>query len=373
MHRLENLIGQTRRQFAKSRSTVQSYVGEKNIDASVLNQALALSSEFGWYSNFGPVSQLLEIYIAQDLNLPDHRCAVVTANGTCALIALLGLYDYLHHKKLRWVVSSYGFFSTAIGPLQEAEIIDCDDGGMLDLEQLRQLDLDSYDGIILTNVSGVSGDVQRYKAFCQRNGKLLLMDNAAAYYTPVRDSDVDEIISFHHTKPAGFGEGGCVIVDKEHAPIIRSLINFAVGLDDADHYNYIAQNGKISDLACAYILQQLVQIQVHKAQYQEQYIRVKNISQNLGYEIMQEISQKDVALYLPGSVPVLSNKITSNNELSNNYFVMRKYYKPLASGCLKAAQIYSKNINIPCHPGMKNISNKVLEKVLSNYIDSGKE
>jgi dTDP-4-amino-4,6-dideoxygalactose transaminase len=373
MHCLEDLIDQTRRRFSQNNSTVQSYVGEKNIDRALLDQALALSHEFGWYSNFGPVSQLLEAYIAKDLQLPDHRCVVATANGTCALMALLGLHDYLHHKKLRWVVSGYGFFSTAIGPLQEAKIVDCDENGMLDLAQLKQLDPSSYDGIILTNVVGVVGDIQAHKDFCQENNKLLLMDNAAAYYTPVRDGGIDEIVSFHHTKPAGFGEGGCVIVDKKHAPIIRSLINFSVNLDEVGRYNYIAQNGKISDLACAYILQQLIQLQENKMYYQAQYIRIKNISKNLGFEIMQEISQDNICRHLPGSVPVLSNKMTSNDDLLNKHFVMRKYYKPLTAGCDKAEGIYSKNINIPCHPGMKNVTDETVKKVLADHMNLGKE
>ena len=57
-----------------------------------------------------------------------------------------------------------------------------------------------------------------------------------------------EILSFHHTKPWGFGEGGAVICETFDEKIVRQLINF--GVDRKNHYSVIFQEIKKRYFSC---------------------------------------------------------------------------------------------------------------------------
>ena len=53
------------------------------------------------------------------------------------------------------------------------------------------------------------------------NNKFLIFDNAATPFTYYKGKSCcnyghGSTISFHHTKPLGFGEGGAIIVDKKY-------------------------------------------------------------------------------------------------------------------------------------------------------------
>ena len=79
------------------------------------------------------------------------------------------------------------------------------------------------------------------------------------------------IISLHHTKPFGFGEGGAIIVDKKYENIIRGLICFGMNLSSELHYVREGNNSKISEISAVYILQYL----------QNNFDSIINIHQNL--------------------------------------------------------------------------------------------
>lgn len=51
-------------------------------------------------------------------------------------------------------------------------------------------------------------------------------------------------------------------------------------------------------------------------------------------------------------------------DLTGQPFDMGKYYPPLGKGYPKAAHIFSRIVNIPCHSGMAAIPNDVLKAVL---------
>ncbi len=75
----------------------------------------------------------------------------------------------------------------------------------------------------------------------------MIIDSAASFPAPRPPSVcASEIVSFHHTKPWGFGEGGCAIVDGALAEKLRSLHNFGVGR--RCFVRNFAGNGKMSDI-----------------------------------------------------------------------------------------------------------------------------
>ena len=55
------------------------------------------------------------------------------------------------------------------------------------------------------------------------------MDNATNLLDRPKNHNkmnIFEVISFHHTKPWGFGEGGIIVCNTKHENKIKELINF---------------------------------------------------------------------------------------------------------------------------------------------------
>lgn len=330
-----------------------AYVEEKQIDWQRVSQFLSLSERANRWTNFGPVSVVLERALEHVLRLPSGRAVVVASSGTAALFALAGLHAARSGRPLRWLVSAFGFFSTAVGPLADSvRILDCGRDGFLDLEAAGRLPEGSWDGMLVTNVFGLDRTLARYREFCRDRGKVLLIDNAAALFGCDRTEagTPDEIISFHHTKPWGVGEGGCAIVPRSDAHLLRRLLDFGVGAPAS--LKPFAANGKISDIACATILERLERLPSWSHSYRSQYRRLTKLAVEAGLKLLAP-PPGDA---LSPCVPALAPAPVSADALGGGPFIMRKYYRPLSPDAPKAADLYARIINIPAHPGMASLT-----------------
>src|SRR5688572_11723357 len=117
------------------------FIEDKTPNWSRIAKLSQLSIEANRWTNFGPVAAALERLVGQITGLPENRTVVAASSATTALQALVGLRAARKGRRLRWVASAFGFFSTAIGPLaQDVYIVDCDRNGLLDLSQVDRLD-----------------------------------------------------------------------------------------------------------------------------------------------------------------------------------------------------------------------------------------
>ncbi|MFT7260862.1 MAG: dTDP-4-amino-4,6-dideoxygalactose transaminase [Glaciecola sp.] len=332
------------------------YVENKFVDYAVIQNLLAVSSEANQWTNFGPISKLLEAQLTKDLNLEENLRVVACCNATVALHSLVALHETLAKRPLRWVTCAFGFYSSADGILCNANIVDCNTDGMLDL---TKLDLTSFDGLIVTNLFGYTEQLEKYTTYAEAHNKILIVDSAMAYHQGGHNSN--ECISLHHTKPWGFGEGGCAIVHKDDEAMFRDLISFGHNRPDAPIHR-IAVNGKISDVACAFILMRLQQMQSLRTVYQEQYQRIAKIGINCGLSILANSYQHPG---IPASVPFLLPD--SLEDIACGDFPLKRYYHPL-SKTKQAYDIYNRIINIPCHPEMVCYSDEDIANVLGTLI-----
>lgn len=342
------------------------FIEQKFPDFGQLAEILRLSADSGYWTNFGPVSALLELALERYLNLPPSRAVVMCSSGTAALLALIALTEHRAQRSLRWVISAFGFRSTCLGSLACATTLDCDNQGLLNLKMLAGLDPGSWDGVVLTNVFGLRSELNDYADLCRDLDKELIVDSAGLLLGFSRESErgsVDEILSFHQTKPWGMGEGGCAIVAREHAAILRAFTNCGEGLDPAARAR--AANSKISDFSCALILQRLLRTRDWCSGYREQARRVLQIAGKAG---LRPLAPLDLNLTTPPHLPLLSTHPISETSLSNEILVLRKYYKPLAGLSKNARNIYEHIVNIPCHPGMAALRDHEIECCLENVV-----
>ena len=341
-----------------------AFVEAKRPDYDRIRELLAPSEASGTWSNFGPVSRQLEGTVTEILALPDDRRPIACANGTVALHGLVQLYEHVAGRPLRWVVSAFTFHAQRQGPLAAAQVLDCDAQGFLDLTALAALPTESYDGIVVTNLFGTALHVDRYEELAERTGKILLFDSATCFGStyhgqPFGRLGAGELFSFHHTKPCGFGEGGCVVVPAELEDTFRSLINF--GLYKGIETGARSSNGKMSDVAAAFILDRLRYREEIRAAHLRQFRRLAGIARALGLALLVDGGQEEA---FPSLVPILFPRPVGSERLSGSPLVLHKYYRPVASAP-HANALYAHVVCFPCHRGVAQVPDDELRATLA--------
>lgn len=331
-----------------------SLIAKKSIDFNMTNNMLYHCSETNMFTNSNKqYVHKLEKYIHKNFKIDDTKAVICTMSGDGALHCLISAFNIYHNKKLKWCTQSFTFPSSACGILKDAIIIDIDEEGSLDLNKIDDKIIDNIDGIIVTNVFGNVCDIQKYEKWCNIRDKILVFDNAATSYSFYKNKNscnygIGSIISFHHTKPFGFGEGGAIIIDKKFENIIRITQNF--GIDNSDYlkknnWNVWGANYKMSEISAIYILQYLKNnfykiIEHHKMLYSY----IKNNTNCILYPNFSD------------DFPVVSCISILNDIYDNNYIEQkikcglfcRKYYNPLINSDI-ALKFYKKILCIPCN------------------------
>ena len=293
------------------------------------------------WSNFGPVSDKLERLLTSQLKLDDDLSVVMTASGTSALHALAQMHSYLNGKQLKWLTSSFSFPCLNQGPLQNSVLVDCDEDCMLDLNKINQ----DFDGMIVTNIFGSQLNCNKYNEFCK--GKILIVDSATGFDNV--EHFENEFISFHHTKPWGFGEGGCAIVSKKNERLFRSIINFGIQTNSPSLIAKWSSNFKMSEVSAAFILDRIMQSDLHD--YRQQFDRISKL---LPFKFVETISTMGYVTFISDQPIQLK---------PNHLFEIKKYYKPIDESVV-ANEVFSKILCVPCYPEMAMFSDEQIVDAL---------
>lgn len=353
-----------RTQSLKQEGYPVAFIEKKFPDWARVAQLCAVSEREGHWANFGPLSERLAAFVHELNGLPAGCSVIAASSGTAALHALTGMHSVRAGRTLTWLVSAFGFYSSVIGPLvPNIRLVDSDSSGLLDLESVKQLNVDDWDGMIVTNTFGLASDLQAYEQICKAYGKILVVDSALAY--PVRGNRTgcfDEMLSFHHTKPWGFGEGGCAIVARDNESLVRSLLNFGIGLDE--RCAPYAANGKMSDIAAAPIVERLERFESWSPLYIAQTLRISHFASCAGLILLGGVPEGAIT----GHLAVLRPSTIELDAVPQCRFVCRKYYRPLAPGFAVASDLFRRIINVPCHPGMAAISDAELEEFFASLV-----
>ena len=292
---------------------MKNWVPNKKIDTELVNKLFEKSLESNHFTNNGP-------------------------NGAVALHSITSGIQFTENKKITWATQSFTFPPSAQSNLSNVEIIDIDRDGGIDLE----LDDDDINGIIVTNIFGNIVDIDKYTEWAKLNNKFLIFDNAATSYTFYKGKNSVNygngcIVSFHHTKPFGFGEGGAIIVDKKYENAIRCLNNFGIGLTD-EYWVKEGNNNKMSDISAVYILQFLMNnfdkiVSHHNELYKYVNEKLKKIkeqeSSELKWKLFPSFHYNDIIV--PSCLSILFDNYDDNIRLKllENNIYCRKYYYPL--------------------------------------------
>lgn len=345
-----------------------SYVEAKHPDWNRVAEICSLSERTNRWANFGPVTEALARVIEFVTGISGKRVAVVASSATSALQAAAGVHSVNAGRPLRWAVSAFAFPATECGPFAHSIVrVDCNEKGFLSLEKLAELTNEEWDGAIVTHTFGMSTDMSRYEAFCKSRGKRLIID-AAMYFPGNRSSasNAIEVLSLHHTKPWGFGEGGCLFVEPDDEALAKSFLNFGMGVEKG--FLGYATNGKMSDLSAAAIIDRLELMPVWSALYRNELERIAGLAQDCGLETMGGFPRNAISACLP----VLAPGSISLDDLPPSLFDCRKYYRPSTPGFITAQALYARIINVPCHAEMNQVSNADIVRVMLKIRDFGR-
>ena len=323
------------------------WVPKKTINVGRVNELLDTSIQSNHFTNGGPNTLLLENRIRVCLDIDSSKSVVCVSNGTVALWAVVACFEVFHEKALQFSTQSFTFPASAQGYLDNVKIIDIDAGGGIDLQQINP---EECDGIIVTNVFGNIVDIDKYEDWAKINNKFLVFDNAATSYTSYKGKNSCNYgnaatLSFHHTKPIGFGEGGCIIVDSKYERTLRNVLNF--GIDNTallPKWHRKGGNYKMSDIQAVYILQ-----------YLDKFTHIKEYTKSLyGYFLEQIGTEVELYSNFSDDIPFVScicifseksNEIISS--LLSNKIYCRKYYTPLVDTPV-ATDFFNKIVCISC-------------------------
>jgi dTDP-4-amino-4,6-dideoxygalactose transaminase len=341
------------------------WVPKKALNKARINELLEASIITNHFTNGGPNTKKLEERLRDCLEIDDSKAIVCVANGTVALWATIAALEVYLNKSLQFCTQSFTFPASAQGYLENVKIVDIDNEGGIDIEQINPEDCD---GIIVTNVFGNIVNIQKYEDWSKKHNKFLVFDNAATSYTSYKGKNACNYghattLSFHHTKPIGFGEGGCIIIDKEYERTLRNVLNF--GIDNmaiAPKWHRKGGNYKMSDIQAVYILQ-----------YLDKFNHIKNYTQELyGYFLEQVKNKFELFPNFSDDTPFVScicifseksNEVISL--LLENKIYCRKYYNPLMDTSV-ATEFFNKIVCISCTIDMnKKDIDRIIEIIMS--------
>jgi len=349
-----------------------NWVPNKSINNDTVQKLLKKCEETKQYTNDGPNIKLLEEFVKNKLEIDDSKSIIVVVNASLGIQILTHAISVFNNKQLNWSTQSFTFPPSNQGTLKNSIILDIDLEGGLNLEEVD----DNIDGLIVTNIFGNIVDIDKYIDYCNKSNKYLVFDNAATAYTFYKNKNClnygnGSVISFHHTKPFGFGEGGAIIIDKKYEICIRKLINFGIGLYHDKYYSEEANNCKMSDISAVYILQYMydnfdIIIKIHQElfNYFKNKINESNLNVQL-YPSFHDENKNCVSCFC-----LLFDRFeTSTNMvkiLLENDIFSRKYYHPLKE-TKNTVYMYNKILCLPCTKDMQFEDIDVIINLLKHH------
>jgi len=347
-----------------------NWISKKNIDNDIVSNLMTIPLKNNQFTNGGENVKLLENFLTTKLKINDNKSVIVVTNGSVALHSLTSGIEYCEKTKINWATQAFTFPPSAQSNLSNVKIIDIDKNGGLDISKIDK----SINGLIVTNIFGNVVDIEKYETFCKENNKFLIFDNAATGYTEYKGKNCLNFglgctVSFHHTKPFGFGEGGAIIVDKKYEKSIRCLNNFGIGLTEK-YWLSAGNNNKMSEISAIYILQYLkrnIDIIIRKHNELYVYFQEEMIKQKItNFKLFPSFHD---GLICTSCFSILFDNYDDKirKKLLENNIQVRKYYYPLDDSKV-ANEIFDKILCIPCNIDMNTYNIDKIFYIFNSFL-----
>jgi dTDP-4-amino-4,6-dideoxygalactose transaminase len=346
-----------------------SWLMQKPINAERVTELLTENIATNQFTNYGPNVKRLESWIINHLKInADKYSVVVVCNASAGLQCLIDAINIVDNNKgdKKWATQAFTFPPSAQGTLKDALICDIDNEGGIDLFDPQLLDAkkaNCLSGIIVTNIFGNIVDIDKYCSWSEKYGTALVFDNAATPYTFYKGQNAcnygtGSVISFHHTKPLGFGEGGAIIVQRKYETMVRRLTNFGIHNELKLPWIPEGNNYKMSEISAVYIIQYLeAHFNSICAHHTKLYHMAREYAHERGLQLYPNFADLDNnTQIIISSICFLDDKFTAEyieNMITTKQIMCRKYYHPLKSDKMNnTVNTYNKILCYPCNLGI---------------------
>lgn len=352
-----------------------SWVPKKTINIDNINNNILECVKTKHFTNNGKNVQLTQEKIKKIFKIDQDKEVLMTSNGAMGLNCLISGLNIKFNKKLRWVVQSFTFPCSTQGNLIDSIIIDIDENMGPNINELNEK-INEYDGIVITNCFGTSVNIKLYEDFCKTHNKLLIFDNAASpltYYENKNHINYGDgcMVSLHHTKPIGFGEGGFIVFKKEFLEFMEKALCFGYSTMNRYLYNMYANNYKMSEIACIYIsdyLNNIDDINNHHITMINYFIsEIKK--NNIDNKIKLFPNYTNYSNCLMATIPIIFNNIVSTDLFINNQIEAKKYYYPLGNNCSNSIDLFNKIICLPLNTDVTFQTIDLYVQIIKKYLD----
>jgi dTDP-4-amino-4,6-dideoxygalactose transaminase len=340
------------------------WVPQKKINMTDVNVKIQECIDSKHLTNNGKNVIQLQKDIKDLFKINNDKEILLTCNGALGINTLIGGLNIYYNKKLKWAVQSFTFPCSKQGLLIDSIIIDIDENMGPSINELDEKK-NEYDGLLVTNCFGASTNIELYEQFCKNNNKLLLFDNAASPLTYYKNKNILNygigcMVSLHHTKPIGFGEGGFIVFDKKYLETMEKTICFGFTKLDRYNFNKYANNYKMSEISCIYISSYLINLSViynHHIKLMGYFIKCLN-DNNLNNKIKIFKNYSSFEESLMSTIPILFD-----SEITTDFFIKsgieaKKYYYPLDNNCNNSNELFK---NIICLPLNTDLTFETIE------------
>jgi dTDP-4-amino-4,6-dideoxygalactose transaminase len=304
-----------------------NFTHHKKLNLAAFSRYIEAANNTNQFTNYGEAVALLEQRARLLLKINNNKAIIAVCNGAAALNAII--------QTIRTDETVYSqdftFPCNFQIPGVHTESFDLTYDYEPDNYRITKPGI-----VIITNCFGHVTDLDAILKYAEIHKQKVVFDNAASPYSFYKNSNISNYgvasyISLHHTKPIGFGEGGLIIIDKEYADKVRSIINFGL-VNKVPVYK--GNNYKMSELAAAGILQWWDSFDINELK--NKYIKAYNKYYTHNTQVIPNYSDD----FFPNCLPVIKSDQTFSN------MDIRKYYAPNI-GLEHSAKLYSK---IRCVP-----------------------
>ena len=204
----------------------------------------------GWYTNFGPLHQLLTERLCEYFDIEN---LLLVSSGTAALQVAAKALDVR-----KAITTPFSFAATTsaldwIGVEMEFADIDSDTLNLCPRHVADALDASDgkVSGIVATHVYGNPCDIDSFESLAYKNDVAMIYDACHAFGVNFGDRSILQFgdastLSFHATKVFHTVGGGAIAFRDETAlSEARALINF--GIDQSGSLGYQGTNAKLSE------------------------------------------------------------------------------------------------------------------------------
>jgi dTDP-4-amino-4,6-dideoxygalactose transaminase len=346
-----------------------AFLEDKPTYAPLVEHLLQTSRKQNHWANHGPISQLLEKAVARLTKLPGDMCVIGCSSATSALEALVALEEEKAGRALRWVLPAYTFPSSLCVCRGSVQILDVGGDGQFSLAVLQAIPESSYDAVLATNLFGRSQNLKALAAFCQARKKAMVIDNATGLDAALarKPGWPNEAISFHHTKPWGMGEGGCILCHRKDEAMLRALTSPGLLGPVAPQRR---RNAKLDDYSAARILARLLYRPRWWHIHGRQARRIEEVAGSIGFRAFGRAFHWRDGMATPAFAPMLAPQPVSQAVLDRNgRLTLQKYYRPLASRPI-ADDLFARVVCIPTHRDLAALSRRQLQELFAHLLEA---